>query len=75
MIITKNLFGVPIYSYFSHSKHLWMWDFDTTYKELEIFGFKYIEIYNYGDYFLHPEFKLVESKERFMKSFAIQCYK
>lgn len=70
----KNFFDFLI-SYLGNSKHLWLWDYETTLKELDAVGFKKIRKYNYGEYDLYPEFSHVEKETRFLNSFAVECTK
>ena len=56
------------------SPHLWMWDYKSLTRELELVGFKNIRNCKFGDC---PDlmFRLVESEMRFADAVAIECVK
>ena len=57
-----------------NSSHLWMWDHTSFSEELRKTGFKEIRPCQFNDS-ADEMFKLVEDRNRFMKSVAIECKK
>ena len=70
---TRGLKGL-ITAYYGNAHHLWMWDYYSLSAELKKAGFKEIRRAIFNDS-IHPEFKLVEDKQRFENAVAIECYK
>ena len=63
-----------VFSLFSNSQHLWMWDKKSLSEELKKAGFNQIKTCKYNDS-EDPMFKLVESPDRFVNAVAIECKK
>ncbi|MEL6255685.1 MAG: methyltransferase domain-containing protein [Bacteroidota bacterium] len=63
-----------IHHIFSNRNHLWMWDYDTLAKELELAGFKEIRRASFNDS-MHDIFKDVEEAPRFENAVAIEAVK
>lgn len=61
-------------SIFGNSRHQWLWDSEATVSELTKVGFKDIRKCNFNDS-ADPMFNLVENKERFSGSFALEMTK
>ena len=57
---------------FGNWKHLWMWDFDSLFHELEAAGFVRIRRASFGDS-QHPEFAAVEAQSRWVDAVGIEC--
>jgi SAM-dependent methyltransferase len=67
-------FRAFIKSFFGNSRHLWLWDFESTTVELENAGFKNLRSCKFNDSEI-PEFKFVENAERFNGAIAIEMTK
>jgi predicted SAM-dependent methyltransferase len=61
-------------SVYGNSKHLWLWDYDSTMYELKSAGFKDIRKCQFNDSDI-AEFQLVENKDRFIAAIAIEAKK
>ena len=64
----KNL----VISFFGNSNHLWLWDEQTIFSELQTVGFKQIRRAYFGDS-ADPMFNLLESAERWDGHLGIEC--
>jgi hypothetical protein len=57
--------------FLGNSRHLWLWDYESTIAELEKAGFKNIRKCKYNDSEV-AEFKLVEDESRFNNSISLE---
>ena len=64
-------FKTFIKSFFGNSRHLWLWDFESTIAELERTGFKNIRKCKFNDSEI-AEFKLVEDEDRFNGAISLE---
>jgi predicted SAM-dependent methyltransferase len=64
-------FKTFIKSFFGNSRHLWLWDYESTIAELEKTGFKNIRKCKFNDSSV-AEFKLVEDEGRFSNAIALE---
>lgn len=63
-----------IYSLFSNSSHLWMWDYKSLYPEIKRAGFTEIRKAYFGDS-SDIMFRDVENKERWVDCLGVECKK
>jgi hypothetical protein len=65
--------GGLVRTWLGNSAHLWMWDFQSLRKELEVAGFNRIRAARLGDS-EDPKFAAVEENSRWEEAVGIQCY-